>query len=483
MLFRSVSLLSQKEAILRRVKPADADMLWKYIEHFYHLRMPRQAICKGHVSPFSFITDSFFEIPPFDRVVWANRGGGKTEIGSVCTHLDAVHKEAPLSIRIIGGSFDQSRKMYVYLDNKWGMGFREMLAHEPSRRSTELMNGTSIECLTQSTKAVRGPRVSILRADEADEFESDVWRAVQFVTQSTKAHRSVFECFSTYHRVGGIMSDLIERARTNKAAIKLYQWCLWEVVEPCTGDRSCSRCPLSETCQGIAKDPRIEGFFSIDDAISIYGRTAIEDWDAEMLCKRPSASGLVYKAFIDRLEPKGFICKNFQPPSNWEVWTSIDFGGNAPFCCLFITQDPDSQIFYIYDEIYDEHDEIAFVNSQERGKEIRSHAGFEQSKCNYADRAAKQERIDLASLGKVKTIPAKNSISDGIREVRSILRQEKLRVCQRCTGTRMEFGKYRFPEPKSDKPPAEKPLDAFNHAMDALKNFFLTRKRKTVTRW
>jgi hypothetical protein len=47
------------------------------------------------------------------------------------------------------------------------------------------------------------------------------------------------------------------------------------------------------------------------------------------------------------------VCDPFVIPASWEVWRGGDDGFNAPAAIYWLTQDPDSETFYVIDEIYE----------------------------------------------------------------------------------------------------------------------------------
>jgi hypothetical protein len=85
------------------------DELHAWVRLYTGLDVPRQPVCPGHDAPFDYLRYSYFE-PASDLVVWAPRGGGKTRLAAVATLLDLLHKP-PASVRILGGSLEQSMKM------------------------------------------------------------------------------------------------------------------------------------------------------------------------------------------------------------------------------------------------------------------------------------------------------------------------------------------------------------------------------------
>jgi hypothetical protein len=274
--------------------------------------------------------------PGRDLVVWASRGGAKTELGAVAAHLDAILRPG-CQTRILGGSLDQSKKMYQYLTAKWTGPWADLLARDPTARRTELVSGSAIEVLTQSARSVRGQRVHRLKCDEVDEFSPEVWQAAQFITQSSAGRDgriipAQMDVFSTLHRPAGPMATLVDRLLAAQAPSNgplLLKWCLWEVIEPCPADRSCSRCPLWSDCGGKAREA--DGYFSIDDALAQKTRASREAWESEMLCRRPRADGRVFSDF-DAARHVAPVAYDAALP----LYRAIDFGYANPFVCLWV---------------------------------------------------------------------------------------------------------------------------------------------------
>src|SRR5690606_16753611 len=113
-------------------------------------------------------------------------------------------------IRILGGSFEQSSKMYRYLKQMLERdAFNDLIAGNLTGRYVELINGSRVEVLSQSQCAVRGQRVHKLRCDEVDLFDPEVWEAAQLVTRSGRCDnvhvRASIEALSTMHQPYGLM--------------------------------------------------------------------------------------------------------------------------------------------------------------------------------------------------------------------------------------------------------------------------------------
>jgi hypothetical protein len=426
---------------LRSRAPATPEHLWQFIRAFYGLAVPRRRVCPGHSSPFDYVVASYFQTHG-DLVIWANRGGAKTELGSVTTHLDSLFRPG-CETRILGGSLQQSERMYEYLGTKWRPHFADCLAREPHHRRTELRNGSRIEILAQSERSVRGQRVQRVKCDEVDEFDLEVWQAVQFVTQSKPGIRSSIEAFSTMHHPHGLMSEVVDRvldgggigvaddmaanggrhgtlSGEGEAALRrpgLLVWCLWETIERCTSDRSCSRCLLAEDCQGRAREA--EGFLQIDDAIAQKRRSGREAWESEMLCRRPRTENLVFPGF-SRATHVGAA----EYDGRWPVYRTLDFGYANPFVCLWVQlvgDDPETARLVVLDEYV------------QRQKKVSEHAAVLKERpwpvrATFCDPAGRQRGDvtgsgaceELARLG-ILTRSSASGIMEGVDRIRALL--------------------------------------------------------------
>ena len=317
-------------------RPASPAHLHQWLRLVLDVDVPRRALLQGSDAPFDYLCWAFFDesrgetsegsaesprtLSPSaasasDAVVWACRGGGKTFYAAVATLLDLIFKPG-IEVKVLGGSLDQAGRMHEHLRRLFE---RPHLTHLVERRfgmrRAALTNGSTLEILAQSERAVRGTRPQRLRCDEVELFDPDVWRAAQLVTRSKLCGvppgdsrrlrvRAGIEALSTMHRAGGIMSDLVTSA--DEQGRRVFRWGLIDVLEYCpppaesrgSRGRECARCPLLEECGSRARDARREpGHFSIDDAVAAKRRADRDTWSTEMLCASPSARHRVYPGF------------------------------------------------------------------------------------------------------------------------------------------------------------------------------------------
>jgi hypothetical protein len=306
------------ENVGRLLMPRDRKELQGWVKMHLGLKLPGRGVCAGHGTPLDYLEHVFFELGGTgDTVVWACRGGGKTMIGAVATLLDMVFKPG-VQVRILGGSGEQSEKMYTYLCGMAEEKFGNLLAGKTTRKGFAFKNGSKVEILTQSETAVRGTRVQKMRCDEVELFDPGIWSAAQLTTRSLllEGHggkgkkgkllvRGAVEVFSTMHRPGGLMAELVERAKCplgelrgglkeRKGERKVFAWCVWDVMERCVG-RECKECKLARWCQGRGKGA--EGFVPVEDVMGLYERSTSAAWEAEMLCQMPYPEQQVFRGF------------------------------------------------------------------------------------------------------------------------------------------------------------------------------------------
>jgi hypothetical protein len=309
--------------------PATPDELHAWLRRALRLNVSRRPMVEGHAAPFDYLCWSYFNCltpptpdQPADCVVWACRGGGKTFLGAVATLLDLTFRPG-IEVRVLGGSLDQSKRMYThlrrFLDPARFPALAAMVRGRVTERRVAFTNGSEVELLCQSQTSVRGTRVQKLRCDEVDLFDPEVWTAAQLTTRERvltpegghpfTVHGSI-ECLSTMHLSHGVMNGLIKEAR--EGSRRLFRWNLADVLAVCPTRHTCHApgeggvaapgtprpCPLWGECRGRAKDRHAEraGHVSIDDALSLKRRVPLSVWESEMLCRRP--------ARLDRVLPE-----------------------------------------------------------------------------------------------------------------------------------------------------------------------------------
>ncbi|MBL7215074.1 MAG: hypothetical protein ISS71_05295 [Phycisphaerae bacterium] len=404
-----------------------------------------------------------------DCIVWANRAGGKTQLAAVATLLEGLFKPR-CQTRILAGSLDQSSRMYEYLCEFVEHRFKDSLAGKMFKESCRFQNGATVQVLAQSARAVRGRHIHKLRCDEIEMFDEDVFHAAKFVTQSTEGHLAAMEMLSTMHRPYGLMQKLIENAP--ESGIPVYKWCMWEVIERCSEDRSCSRCPLNSDCGGKAR--RANGYLRIDDAISQMRRSSRAGFESEMLCLRPNLENSVFAEFDPDVHVRPVPYNPALP-----LYRAMDFGFTNPFVCLWIQVDG-AGVVRVIDEYVQSRMRIAEHAVVLKG---RTPCAESQVAGTFGDPAGaghdgvsgSSEIKELARAG-IRVKYRCSRILDGIEKIRAHLRagdgSHRLIVDPGCKHLIEAMRCYHYPDAKV---PSELPKKdgRYDHPIDALRYFFV----------
>jgi len=478
---------------LRRVRPATRADLKNYVKVYLGLDVPDKNICPEHNSPMDYLCHAFrgssldARRSNTDAIVWANRTGGKTELAAVATLLDCIFKPN-CQVRILGGSGEQSNRMYEYLINFLYNGFEEFLAEPPLKAKCRFANGSSTEVLTQSATSVRGQHVQKLRCDEVELFDVDVFNAAKFTTQSKAGIIAGMELISTMHQPYGLMQQIV--ASAPKYGTPIFKWCVWEVIEKCTS-RSCSQCPLWQDCRGKAKSAA--GYLKIDDCITQMRRASRAGWEAEMLCIRPSRENVVF----DEFEPDIHVrAVDYDP--NLPLYRSLDFGFVNPFVCLWIQVD-EAGVVRVIDEYVRSR---ATIDVHAEAIKSRLPVSEEKIAATFCDPAGKSLNDvtgtssirELRSLG-IAVKYKRSGILEGIELIRRAIRsgdgKSSLIISPHCPRLIEAMECYHYP-PEVHRTPyikstaGELPLKdgLYDHPIDALRYFFInhTRPGKTSAR-
>jgi hypothetical protein len=371
-------------------RPATREELHRWVLEHTGLNLPPHAVCEGHDTPLDYLAYVFFEEGlTSDTVVWACRGGGKTTLGAVATLLDMLFKPG-IQIKILGGSREQALRMYHALCDLALRDFAGAVAGKVMTRGFALQNGSRVEILAQSQRSVRGTRVQKMRCDELELFDPEVWSAAQLTTRSLLLDegdprlplagggrmlaRGAVEVFSTHHRPGGLMAQLVARTQRPPGELpatlvqtgaprRVFRWCIWDVAARCPPEvRACAGCELRPDCGGRAR--HAAGFVPVEDVLQLKQRVSRNQWETEMLCRSPAPENAVFPAFGPlHVRPfpgmTGEATVDGRTLRGEQVIAGIDYGWKR-FVCLWIALFRDASLrpaAWIFDEyVQDERD-------------------------------------------------------------------------------------------------------------------------------
>jgi hypothetical protein len=250
------------------------------------------------------------------------RGSGKSFLSAIDTHLCSRFNPGH-ETRILGGSQAQSAQIYRALKEAimGGQGERgsdrdtikRLLKHEALYK-----NGSQVAILAASSTSVRGPHVPSLKIDEVDEISPEIRDSALGMAMEIRGTRSSVLMTSTWHRLGGPMTSLIERGRGGE--FPLFTYCIFEVLQRCPPERSgvnlekCPDCPLFDWChEDRDSDPlnrpkakRSSGHYSIDALIQKVRAVSARIFASDYLCQGPRADGVWFTQYdqADNVTPE-----------------------------------------------------------------------------------------------------------------------------------------------------------------------------------
>lgn len=506
--------------------PGDRETLRLWLRAHLGIEVPERGLVAGAATPLDYLEWAFFEEShpatrraaggnETDCIVWACRGGGKTFYAAVATLLDLIYKPG-IRVTIMGGSLLQSARMHEHL-----RGFFEHEAFAPfvagriTDKRVRLVNGSVAELVAPTHTSVRGSRPQKLRCDEVELIEPGVWRAAQLVTRSAECGgvivRGGVEAFSTWHRRGGLMTELVgRRLRSGLTHTvpprRLFRWGVLDVLGACPESRPCEPCALLPECERRAKRPH-GGHIPVDDAVTLKTRSDADSWESEMLCRRPSAADAVFRQFSRETHVVEFevacegeascgtarggapadmppAARRLAPGGRWLC--GMDFGFAAPTVILWAYLDPGG-VLWVADEriasgvVLADHAE-AMVRSRPTAGGVPPEwvgidpAGRQRHGQTGISDARVLQRAGLAV--KSRRLP----LEDGLRAVRArlapALGPPRLFIHPRCDGLIHALERYRYPARRATGAPpgsadaehADAPKkDGADHAADALR--------------
>ena len=454
-------------------RPENSTQLYAFVRDELGIEVPRTPMIAGHHAPFDYIEHAFFaKAQPRDCVVWANRGGGKTFYGALATALDAAFKPG-VEIMILAGSLEQAGRMHTHLRALFeSTPMRALVEGKITDKGLRLTNGSRVSLLSASQTSVRGSRPTILRIDEAELVDRELWTAAQLTVRSHTTDDGLvvpatIEALSTHHRAGGLMHDLIASAREQNAVRKLFRWGVMDVIEQCD-DRPCDGCALWEECAGRAKDERF-GHVSVDDALRAKGRVDVSTWRSEMLSERPSRSDAVYPEFDMQQHVADFPIDPGDGTLRWCM--GIDFGFRAPTAMLWGVLTTDNVLRIVDERVVSE------VTIEHHAEEIRASVwpvptwlGVDPAGAQRSEQTALSAIHVLRQMG-FSVRARRVRLEDGLRGVRRRLAPAtggpRLLIHERCTKLIEAMRTYRYADPSSVTTAPAK--DGPDHAADALR--------------
>lgn len=183
----------------------------------------------------------------------------------------------------------------------------------------------------------------------------------------------------------------------------------------------------------------------------------------EFLADFRKMEGLVYKEFNRALHLTGE-----QPTHVVETLGGVDFGYRNPTAIITIKKDYDN-VYWITSEWYKtEQTEDMVVD---KVIALRFNKVFPDPENASAIAALEGKGVNIREVSK-----GKNSIISGIKKVREMFKQNRIRIHKSCVHVIQELEAYSYPEwsPNSEKNADELPIGKNNHALDAIRYVIMT---------
>jgi hypothetical protein len=293
----------------RNHRPKTPEDLWRWVYAFTGVKIAHERVCAEHNSPWDYVSSLYFERPSL-ALVLGSRGSGKSFLSALDTHLTSRWNNGHAT-RILGGSRAQSEQVYralssIVIEGKGLLGSDEKTIAKLLKGNAEYANGSEVAILAASSRSVRGPHVPSLKLDEVDEIDSELREAAMGMCMERHGVRASVVMTSTWHRLGGPMTSLLDRAKEGE--FPLFSFCAFDILERCPDERSgvrlekCPACPLQPFCHdvrdgGPPKAKRARGHYAIEALIQKIHSTSQRTFEADYLCLGPKSEGLWFPQF------------------------------------------------------------------------------------------------------------------------------------------------------------------------------------------
>lgn len=213
----------------------------------------------------------------------------------------------------------------------------------------------------------------------------------------------------------------------------------------------------------------LEDNANLDDEYIKFIKTAYSGmWYKRMILGLwVNADGAIYDMWTDAM-----TCEDKDLPydykSNSRRFIAIDYGTTNPMVFLDIYDDG-TTIWVLNEYYYDSKKEQRQKTDDQYADDLEQFIGEEYPDFTIIDPSAASFKLVLNNRG-FRVKEADNSVNDGIRVTAMMMSLGRLRIHKRCTNTLAEIAGYIWDEKARDRG-EEKPIKAFDHAMDALRYF------------
>ena len=184
----------------------------------------------------------------------------------------------------------------------------------------------------------------------------------------------------------------------------------------------------------------------------------LPDWKFRMLFegKFTKPAGLIYPEY-ETVEP-------FEIPADWYVFGGVDFGFNNPFAVVWIAEDPESGVFYIFAEF-----KKSGLTIDDMEKVLKTR------RCIYYADPASKEALETLKMRGIDIRPAKKDVLSGITFVQGLFKSGRLKVFKNLRYLIDELNSYQWEMDRTEQL-LDKPRKENDHLCDAARYALFTRE-------
>jgi hypothetical protein len=250
-------------------------------------------VCPGHSDPLTFLTSWIYDRPAISLVL-GPRGGGKSYLSALATHVDSIRHPGH-GTKILGGSLAQSQQVYGAL--------RDFDRARP----------------------------------DAGFFASFTKTAATYATGSEPGSGIVHHAFCTF--------EILERCPAERSGPAVPGPDLYE---------RCPECPIKPWCHAdvdAARRPKAKrsaGHYAIDSLVQKVRSVSLRTFEADYLCSGPKADGLWFPQF----DPVGNVSEAAEYNPALPVVLAIDPGVHTGAVWLQIRETPTGPVATVFADFY-----------------------------------------------------------------------------------------------------------------------------------
>jgi hypothetical protein len=487
--------------------PRTDDELWAAVYQLTGYRIPRVAVCEGHVAPFTIFADLYYDRRS-DVLMIGNRGGGKTTVSGFL-HGAKSNWKPGYTTAIAGALEKQADRAYAEFQRFTGH-LAEMIV-ESLRKKTRWAHGSENEVLVGTIKSVNGPHPHLAQFDELELTTGDVFEEWQNMSQGDVFYAGQNLLSSTRKRPYGLVQGLVKECEDaaregNTPPWDVMTFCVFETMAnvPNCGQRredgslicGCDKVvkgrwvdgrirDFASVCGGRAK--RADGFMQLKDIHRRFRGLSRRTWEAQQECLRPSTEGLVHTWWDPELHELPFW---FPRPEYGPIYRSWDWGGTNPHSVHWSQQlkvdvylrGPKGKRIHVPEGVFVTFDEVFHsgggayslgLEVMERTMLWHSYGYRIEIEHDFCDPANPTAKADVRKAAKdggypepdFRSIPS--TIETSVDKHIEWGEDGKLRVVGRmCPNLVEEYETYHWPEIRPGQKPPTKPVQVDDHAVD-----------------